>query len=433
MLQKAKQILNTLISNGHTAYLVGGCVRDLLLKRTPKDYDIVTSANSEEIKQLFPINYPVGEQFGIIKVKIEDDIFDVATYRSEADYDDGRRPSTVKFEKTPDKDVSRRDFTVNGLLMDRDEQIIDFVSGQDDLNNGIIRCIGNPEDRFSDDYLRVLRAVRFSCQLNFTIEHNTRIAIEKCVSGLTKISQERITEEFKKILISENSNVGLRQLIGLRILDLIIPEFSVLYGVEQPPQFHKYDVGRHTCEMFFNTTKPSSFELAMAILLHDIAKPKCKGFNKGRITFYGHEGVGTGMTKDICKRLKLDNKETDLIVSHVGNHMKMHQSRKMNPSSLRKLCLLPNFEELLELHRMDCYCSMGNMESYEFILNFYNENKTNLYNKPLLTGFHLQALGYEKGPVYKEILDEVKSAQLQGTIKTTGQAIDFVLEKFKHV
>src|SRR5258706_5297234 len=309
MLEKAKRLLQQLHNNHfETSYLVGGSVRDILLGKVPKDFDICTSATTDEIKRVFPNHYKIGEKFGTIGVKFEDSLFEITTFRSESNYD-GRRPESVLFERDPEKDVLRRDFTINGLLMDKCGIILDFVKGQQDLKDGIIRCIGQPKKRFEEDYLRIMRAIRFSCQLNFDIDRQTHSQMAIHISGLEKISKERIMEELKKILTLNNPELGMHELNLINAWNYIIPEVNDMKECEQPKQYHKYDVYCHTLMMITTSIKPLTFEFAMAILLHDIGKPRTKGFHNGRITFYGHENVGAEMSKDICVRLKLSNAE----------------------------------------------------------------------------------------------------------------------------
>jgi poly(A) polymerase len=426
MIYKAKTILKTLNDFGHEAFLVGGCVRDLILNREPKDYDIVTNAIPDEIKAIFPNHYLIGESFGIVKVLIDNDIFDVATYRSEKDYSDGRRPDEVKFVKIAKEDVIRRDFTMNGLLMSANGDIIDYVNGQQDIKDRLINCIGNPQERFMEDYLRILRTIRFSCQLDFGIDQDTFFAAKLHVGGLEKISQERITEEFKKILESNYPAAGLSNLKYINALQFIIPELLDLINCDQPPKHHKWDVYTHTLKMLESGQKPFSFTLAMAILLHDIAKPRCKGITYGEITFHNHENVGAEMADEICRGMKLSNDEREIIVSHVKNHMTLFQAHKMNKSTLKRLCRLSDFEDLLELHRLDCLCARDNMETYDFISKFYAENKEVIRLPRLITGDDLIALGFTPGPNFKILLTEVENLQLGGEILTKEQALEFV-------
>lgn len=429
MIEKAKKALKQLNGNGFKAFLVGGCVRDILINRTPKDWDITTDASTESIKAVFPNNYPVGEKFGTVGVHWENSKFEITTFRSESNYD-GRRPGRIQFEKDPKKDVCRRDFTINGLLMDKDEQIIDFVGGRSDLTNRIIRCIGHPQERFEEDYLRILRCIRFSCQLpQFTIHPHTYSQMQVNVGGLEKISKERITEELKKILQSSFPHTGMSLLTDISAWKYIIPEIDALKDCEQPKQYHKYDVYNHTWNMVLSAKKPLTFEMSMAILLHDIGKPRTKGFHNGRITFYGHENVGAEMSKDICNRLKLSNAEEHQITWLVKNHMKPHQATKMNKSTLAKLCRSQQIEDLIELNRLDCLNSNGDMTNYECLVDFYKNESKLIGQKPLLNGNHLLALGLKPSPEIKRILDEAFTIQLEGKISTTGQAIDWVLRR----
>jgi len=425
--QKACSIVGALQARNHTAFLVGGCVRDIVLERKPKDYDITTSATPEQIQEVFPHNYAVGESFGVIKVNIDGGIFDVATYRSEANYSDGRRPDIVKFETDPREDVVRRDFTVNGLLLLPNGNIVDYVGGLDDIANRRIKCIGDANDRFTEDALRIMRAVRFVAQLGFTVEHNTYHAAAANVGKLEHISMERRRDEFCKILESPEPELGFRLLETCGALAYILPEFAALHGVSQPAKYHRYDVDEHVFQMLCCAQKPLSFELAMAILLHDIAKPACKGFKEdGTIHFHNHEHVGKEMAHAICERMRLTNDQRFLIGEFVHKHMRPHSVLEMKPATIKRLCRVPRFDEFLELHRVDCVCSNGNTETYDYLWKYYQEHKHEVEVTPLITGYHLLALGFRPGPIYKQLLDEVETKQLNGELTTTGQAIDFV-------
>jgi len=424
---KATSVAQTLIDRGYTAFLVGGCVRDILLKREPKDYDIATSATPPQIQEVFPHNYAVGESFGCIKVNDDGNIFDVTTYRSEANYTDGRRPDTVIFETDPRQDVLRRDFTINGLLMDVQGNVIDYVDGLRDIESRTVRAIGNAHDRFTEDALRIMRAVRFVVQLGFIVSQDTFAAAKDTIAGLENISMERRRDEFRKILESEEPEIGLMLLRTCGALGYILPELLLLDGVEQPSKYHKHDVGTHVHAMIVHAEKPMSFELAMSILLHDIAKPQCKGLKPdGTIHFHNHEHVGKEMALNICERLHLTNDQRFIIGEFVHKHMRPHSALEMKPATLKRLCRVPRFEEFLELHRLDCLCSNENMETYVFLKKFYEEHKHEINVVPLITGYHLLAMGFKQGPIFKEILDAVETRQLNGELATTGQAVDFV-------
>lgn len=433
-LEKAKEILTKLNQNNFKAYLVGGSVRDILLNKEPKDYDICTCATPQEIKRVFPDHYEVGEKFGTVGIRFEGSTFEITTFRSETDYD-GRRPEKVVFERDPVKDVMRRDFTINGLLMDKYGMILDFVEGQKDLKSGLIRCIGQPKERFEEDYLRILRGVRFACQLLFDFDEHTYSQMQVHIAGLEKISKERITEELKKVLEGQAPHTGVSLLTHLSAWEYILPEINDLIGCEQPAKYHKYDVYNHTWHMLETAIKPLKFEFAMAILLHDIGKPLTKGFHNGRITFYGHENVGADMSKNICSRLRLSNAQEHQVTWLVKNHMKPHQSPKMNKSTLAKLCRSAQIEELIELNRLDCLNSSGDMTNYECISKFYKEEAKLIGQKPILRGDHLEALGIfhnqEEGINFKKILEDSFTLQLEGKINTIGQAIDWIIGEKK--
>lgn len=427
MMKKALHIVQTLTNHGHSAFLVGGCVRDLLLNREPKDYDITTAATPPQIQEIFPHTVAVGEQFGVIKVNVGGDLIDVATYRSETDYSDGRRPDTVRYETDPREDVLRRDFTVNGLLMGADRQVVDYVGGLEDLKRKVIRAIGDPIHRFEEDSLRILRAVRFVCQLGFTVDSPTSLAACLLVPLLPRISMERIRDEFQKILESPEPELGLSMLKAIGALQHIIPELLDLDGVTQPAKYHRYNVGEHVRQMMVHARKPLTFELALAILLHDIAKPRCAGLKPdGTIHFHNHEHVGKEMAITICDRLKLSADQRFLVGEFVHKHMRPHTALEMKTSTLKRLCRIPRFDEFLELHRLDCLCSNGNMETYDFLSKFYDDHKHEVAVTPLITGHDLLALGVKPGPIYKTVLTEVETQQLDGTLKTKEEAMEVV-------
>lgn len=427
----ARQIVQKLRSQNHQAYFAGGCVRDKLLGILPKDYDIATSASPVAITQLFKKTIPVGIQFGVILV-VEDGIaFEVATFRSEGAYSDGRRPDSILFTSV-EQDAKRRDFTVNGLYFDPEKnQILDFVGGERDIGARIIQTIGNPEDRFLEDHLRMLRAVRFSVQLGFALEQRTLEAVKKHAKLIERVSAERIRDEFCKILTSANPAQGVRLLDSTGLLTHFLPEMETLKGVEQPPEFHpEGDVFVHTL-LLLEALKSPPMELAMGALLHDIAKPATFVRAPDRIRFHGHERLGAEMAKKICKRLAFPNSQTDLISTLVAEHLRFKDASQMKKSTLRRFFALDRFDLHLELHRLDCLASHKNLDAHEYCrkkLAEFSAEPAPL--KKLITGADLLELGFRPGKEMGRILRGVEDAVLEGTIHTKEEAIDYVQKNY---
>ncbi len=412
----ALKILTQIRKAGFTAFFAGGSVRDKQLGRPAKDYDIATSALPEQIEALFPKTVAVGKAFGVIVVVQDGTETEVATFREDAGYQDGRRPDSVHFCGA-EEDAKRRDFTVNGMFYDPvEDKVIDYVGGLADLEKKIIRAIGDPDKRFAEDHLRMLRAVRFACTIGFEIEPATRAAIKKHAPDLAKISAERIENEFSRTLTeSPSPGDALRELVELGLMEFIIPEILPMIGQEQPPQFHpEGDVFVHTCIML-NLMKNPARVLAYSVLLHDVGKPATAFMGEDRIRFHGHERKSAEMAGEILRRLKLPTKEIKQILIAIDGHMRFKDVQKMNKSTLRKLMGAETFDTELELHRVDCASSHGFLENHQFL----QEKAEEMKNEPILperwiTGKDLQTLGVSSGPRMGELIQLAYDAQLEG-------------------
>ncbi len=433
----ANSICETLRRNGHQALLVGGCVRDLLLGRQPADYDVATDASPERVIELFPESVPVGAQFGVVLIPRENWKLEVATFRSDVGYSDGRHPDSVVYTRTAQEDVQRRDFTVNGLLMRHDtEEVLDYVGGQADLKAGIIRAIGDPALRFAEDKLRMMRAVRFAARFGFHIETATFEAIRSRAQEIRHVSAERLREELTKLLTEGAARRGFELLDEAGLLQQVLPEIAAMKGVEQPPQFHpEGDVWIHTRMMIEMLPAGSSPTLAWGILLHDVGKPptfKSAAETGDRIRFDGHVGVGVKMAEEICRRLRFSNEDTEQILALVENHMRFADAAQMRTSTLKRFARLRRFEEHLELHRIDCVSSNGRLEAYDYVRKFFLETPPEQVRpQRLLTGEDLKTMGYQPGPAFTEILQAIEDGQLEGQLKTREEAFDFVRKTFR--
>jgi len=433
----ANAVCETLERNGHEALLVGGSVRDLLLGREPADYDVTTDAAPERVMELFPESIAVGARFGVVLVPRDGLKVEVATFRSDGGYSDGRHPDRVVFSKTPQEDVQRRDFTINGLLMRHDTgEILDFVGGQADLEAGVIRAIGDPDRRFAEDKLRMMRAVRFAARFEFAIEHQTFAAVQRHAGAVTDVSAERVREELTKLLTEGAARKGFELLEKSWLLSIVLPEIAAMKGVPQPPQFHpEGDVWIHTLLMIEGLSAGTSPTLAWGVLLHDVGKPptfKPASETGDRIRFDHHVDVGVRMAEAICRRYRFSNEETEQILALVGNHMRFMDVDRMRTSTLKRFVRLPHFEEHLELHRLDCLSSHGNLDSYSAVERFLAETPAEeVRPQRVLTGTDLSEMGYIPGPVFSEILRAVEDAQLEGQIRSKQEAEEFVRKKFR--
>jgi len=420
-------------------------VRDILLGREPADYDVATDATPDQVQRIFPRSLAVGAQFGVIVV-VDDEAasreplqVEVATFRSDIGYTDGRHPDRVVYAKTPQEDVKRRDFTINALLLDPEtNEILDFVGGRDDLRAGIIRAIGNPEDRFREDKLRMVRAVRFAARFRYAIEEATFAAIVKLAPEIHQVSAERLRDELTKLLTEGQARRGFELLDETRLLPELLPEIARMKGVEQPPQFHpEGDVWIHTLLMIEKLEPNCPPTVAWGVLLHDVGKPPTFKPPSGpgdRIRFDEHAEVGTRMAEDICRRLRFSNEDTAQVAALVANHMRFKDVLQMKPATLKRFVRLDRFEEHMELHRLDCLSSHRKLDNYEFMRRFLAETPPEQVRPPrLLTGDDLVRLGYRPGPAFKAILEAVEEAQLEGTLRTYEDALELVRAKFSSV
>ncbi len=432
----ANSICDTLRRSGYQALLVGGCVRDLLLGREPADYDVTTDATPERVMTLFPESIAVGAQFGVILIPRDGLKVEVATFRSDVGYSDGRHPHSVVYSKTAQEDVQRRDFTINGLLMRHDSgEVLDYVGGQADLQAKVIRAIGEPGRRFTEDKLRMMRAVRFAARFGFEIEAETFRAIRRHVAEIHQVSPERLREELTKMLTEGAARRAFELLDEIWLLQQVLPEIGAMKGVEQPPQFHpEGDVWIHTRLMLEGLPKDASPTLAWGVLLHDVGKPptfQSAAETGDRIRFNNHVEVGARMTEAICKRLRFSTEDTEQILALVDNHMKFGAVEGMRASTLKKFVRLPHFDEHLALHRLDCLTSHRHLESYDFLRRFLEVTPPEQVRpERLLTGDDLQAMGFRPGPLFSEVLRALEDAQLEGQIRTREEAEDYVLGKF---
>ena len=424
----AVQIVRTLRNRGHLAYLVGGCVRDRLLGLFPKDYDVSTDATPDLVISYFPNAQTIGAHFGVVLVPGQNGAsVEVATFRSEGAYEDGRRPDQVRFETDPALDARRRDFTINGLMQDPESlQILDFVGGRNDLERRTIRAIGAPKVRFAEDHLRMLRAIRFAARLDFSIEATTMDAIREFAPAIIRISAERIRDELLRILTEGHARRGLKLLDECGLLEVLLPEVKAFQGVQQPPEYHpEGDVWNHVLLMLDHLSAPST-SLATGVLLHDVGKPPTFRV-ADRIRFDGHAEVGADMTKAILHRLRFSNQDSEHITSLVANHMKFKDVIQMRPSTLKRFLCLPKFEEHLELHRLDCQASNGYTGAYEFVkAKLLEYGQEQLQPPRLLTGADLIAAGYMPSPAFGKALSAVETAQLDGEISTREEALAIV-------
>ena len=423
----AHKVMARLRGAGHQAYLVGGSVRDVLLGTVPKDFDIATDARPERVMGLFPNSGQVGAHFGVVLVRDGPAQVEVATFRSDHDYQDGRHPSAVRFEEDPRRDVERRDFTINGLLMDAETgEVLDYVGGRVDLERGLVRAIGDAGQRFREDHLRLLRAVRFAARLGFTVEPATFEAMRENHALIRTVAAERVRDELVRILTEGGARRGFELLEETGLLADILPEVAAMKGVEQPPQYHpEGDVWTHTLLLLEKMQKPS-VTLALGALLHDVGKPPTFRVAE-RIRFDGHDEVGVRMAHDILTRLRFSRDEMEQVEALVGNHMRFKDVGRMKESTLKRFLRMPDFAEHLELHRLDTLSASGRLENYELVKRKLAEfPEERLRPAPLVTGADLIAAGYQPGPMFSKMLAAVEDAQLEGRICTTEEAMAMV-------
>jgi poly(A) polymerase len=440
-------IIQTLRQQGFQAYLVGGCVRDLLLKREPADYDVATNATPDQVMEIFPETYAVGAQFGVVLVPLPENqkdgtderpsvktkAIEVATFRSDLGYSDGRRPDEVRFSEHPREDVARRDFTINGMMLDpASGEVLDFVGGRKDLEAGVVRAIGDPGRRFAEDKLRMLRAVRFAARLGYSIEPETLTAIQRQANEIQMVSRERVRDELTRMLTEGHAMRAFLLLDGSGLLKEVLPEISAMQGVRQPPEFHpEGDVFVHTLLLLNHLPHPCSATLAWGALLHDVGKPATFRVAPERIRFDGHVEVGVKIAEDICERLRFSKHDAEQVIALVDNHMRFSHATRMKESTLKKFLRMPEFEEHMALHRADSLASHGNLSTYEFVRKKMTEMPPEkIRPKPLVTGDDLISAGYEPGPRFREILDAVENAQLEERLLTREAGMEFVRREF---
>ena len=447
MKSHAISIVRTLREAGYQAYFAGGCVRDLILGREPADYDVATDATPGQVMRLFPETYAVGAQFGVVLVPVpaearkdaagdvspKADVVEVATFRSDLGYSDGRHPDRVHYSKTPREDVERRDFTINGLLLDPvTDEVLDYVGGRKDMEAGILRTIGEPERRFAEDKLRMLRAVRFAARFGYNIEPGTFAAIQNLAHQIHQVSRERVRDELTKMLTEGRAQRAFELLDETGLLPEVLPEITAMKGVQQPPEYHpEGDVFVHTLLLLGKLPPGCSRTLAWGALLHDVGKPPTFRVAPDRIRFDGHVEVGVKMAEEICNRLRFSGDDTEQILALVDNHMRFSQTDRMKESTLKKFLRLPRFEEHLELHKVDCLSSHGDLTSYHFAREkLATIPPEEIRPAPLITGDDLISAGYEPGPRFKQILSAVEDAQLEGRVQSKEEALEFVRREF---
>ncbi|MGA3343868.1 MAG: CCA tRNA nucleotidyltransferase [Terracidiphilus sp.] len=455
----AIKIIATLRAAGHQAFLAGGCVRDLLVGREPKDYDVATSATPDVVLEMFPRTFAVGAHFGVVLVadsagftgadasdqtdeeasKPEYGITEVATFRSDGAYSDGRHPDGVRYTNSAEEDVRRRDFTINGLLLDPviagqnlRSAVIDRVGGLADLEAGIVRAIGDPGERFEEDHLRMLRAVRFAARFGFELDPATASAVRRLAAKTKAVSRERVRDELTKMLTEGHARRAFELLDETGLLAEVLPEIAKMKGVEQPPQFHpEGDVWIHTLMLLDQLPDGCSFTLAWGALLHDVGKPPTFRRAPDRVRFDGHVEVGVAMAAEICRRFRFSNDETRQILALVENHMRFADAPRMKASTLKRFFRLEDFPEHLALHRMDCLAASGNLDHWKFVLDRYEAMPAGAVRpRPLITGRELIAAGYKPGAGFKDMLRAVEDAQLEGLISTAEEALGLVGQRF---
>lgn len=431
--ESALEIVQRLRAAGHQAYFAGGCVRDLLLKREPKDYDVATDATPDQVLQLFPGSLTVGARFGVVVANG----IEVATFRNDGVYADGRHPESVKYTKDPREDAARRDFTINGMFYDPlEERTLDWVGGEADLVAGVIRAIGDPQRRFQEDRLRLLRAIRFAARFGYRIEEKTWEALRQIHASIQEVSAERLRDELTRILTEGGARPGFELLDASGLLAALLPEVEKMKGVPQPPEFHpEGDVWVHTLMLLEGLREPS-VTLAWGVLLHDVGKPPTLTLPQrpgDRIRFNEHAAVGARMAEAICSRLRFSGRDTAQIVALVENHLRFIDVPRMRPATLKRFLRLDGFAEHLELHRLDCLASHGHLETYHSVREAVDTLGQEQIRPPaLLTGDDLIAMGYQPGPEFKKILRDVEDAQLEGKLHTTEDARAWAAARFPH-
>ncbi|MBM3276578.1 MAG: CCA tRNA nucleotidyltransferase [Candidatus Handelsmanbacteria bacterium] len=426
----ALAVVRALREAGFQALFAGGCVRDLLLGKPTKDWDIATDAAPNAVMRLFPGSAAVGAHFGVVLVRVGKHQYEVARFRRDGVYKDGRRPEAVEFAGA-EEDAGRRDFTVNGIFLDpQSGQVIDYVGGREDLEKRLIRAIGEPGARFEEDHLRLLRAVRFAARLDFAIEAGTLAAVAELAPLILRVSAERVRDELTLMLTEGRAGRAMQFLLETGLMAQLLPEVAAMDGVAQPPEFHpEGDVWTHVRLMLDQMAAPTP-TLAWGVLLHDIGKPPTYR-EADRIRFDAHDEVGAQMAEGICRRLRLSGEQSERIDRLVGQHMRIRHAKEMRPSKLKRLLREPYFSELLELHRIDCVASHGMLDIYEFCQAQLQQGESEALRPPhLLTGDDLIALGFEPGPRFKEVLAALEDEQLEGRVQSRVEAERFVRDKY---
>jgi len=433
----AEGIVCHLKASGYEAYFVGGCVRDFILGKDSNDFDIVTSALPDQIVRLFSKTVLTGAQFGVVTVIVNHHPYEVATFRSDDVYEDGRHPSKVHYSSVKE-DVFRRDFTVNGLLMDpTDGKILDYVNGHTDIENKIIRTIGSPDSRFNEDYLRMLRAIRFAANLRFEIDAETKYSIQRHAPKIKQISAERVRDELNKILTRGGPRIGFELMSETNILKEILPEVDELKGVDQPPRFHpEGDVWQHTLNMLDLLPQSGESEknicLGWGVLLHDVGKALARSEDEKGVHFYGHVQKGEAIADNFMQRFRFSKTQRETVLNLIRQHMVFMNVQKMRPARIKRFLRMPDFDLHLELHRLDCLASHGMLDHYDFCREqLRNLDEEALHPPRLLNGHDLMAMGFAPGKVIGEILLALEEEQLEERIKTPEDARNFVIAKWK--
>ncbi len=436
----AVEIARQLRRAGYEALLAGGCVRDLALGVEPKDYDVATAAEPTRVLELFPQSYGVGAHFGVVLVESEHGgervVTEVATFRSDGSYTDGRRPDAVRYTTSAAQDAARRDFTINGLFLEPEvargtvrEAVLDFVGGLDDLESGVVRTIGRAEQRFTEDHLRLLRGVRFAARLRFAIEEQTRSAMRGMAWKLAQVSRERVRDELTRMLTEGAARAALELLEETEMLAVVLPEAARMRGVEQPAEFHpEGDVWEHTLRLMEQLEPGCSATLAWGALLHDVGKPASFRRAPDRIRFDGHVEIGVRMAEEIGRRLRFSNDDSEQIALLVANHMRFGDVTRMKESTLKRFFRLERFAEHLALRRMDCLASHGKLGNWEYAKRRWEQmSEAAICPERLVTGRDLIAAGYAAGPLFSAVLQAVEDAQLEGVVTTREAALEMAL------
>ena len=430
----ALTLVNRLRSNGFTAFLAGGCVRDRILGVKAKDYDIATDASTESVARLFNDTVAIGAKFGVMLVLLDGEQFEVATFRADSSYLDGRHPSAVRFG-TLEEDAKRRDFTIGGMYLDPETgNIIDLVGGVRDLRAGVIRAIGDPELRFGEDHLRMLRAIRFAARLNFTVDPATWSGIQRNARKISQIAAERVGEELTMILTQGGAARGLDLVVNSGLAAVILPEVLALRGCPQPANFHpEGDVYRHTRLMLSMLPRGCSETLAFGALFHDIAKPQTLEIEAdGKMTYYGHTDIGGNVAALALQRLRRPKAVQVQVAYLVHNHLRMMMAPRMRRATLKRMLAEQGFEELLELSLLDTLASSSALGFYHFCRRALASMAADEIRPPrLITGNDLIAMGFVPGPFFKRILNDVDDHHLEGTLKTRDDALRYVRESYQ--